>query len=282
MSSSSDDLVTDPRARRGPGAARAPRPRRPRARPAGRRRPRAGSPRPVAPAVRDARARRGTSSRCCSGVQPSAASSTPTARSTSRTWGAMPSPQHLSRGKSARSSSSTRRSGVSARAPSAVAAPAGPAPTITRSQVSFGSPRGAVISPTYRAGGRGGSVTVRDVDERVGVEPWGDVGERRLHQRGARLDQHRAAQPAVTRLPRSRRRSRATCLSGYDGRSPGATSTSGSAPRTGRIWSPSASSSRNRSRRSMPSHAVSMSTRPCGRPCAGPGPPTSPPRSAPR
>ena len=92
------------------------------------------------------------SSRCSSGVQPSVTSSTPTERSTSITCGAMPSPQHLSRGKSARSSSRTRRSGDSARAPSAVAAPAGPAPTTTRSQVSCCSPRGRFIPPTYRAG----------------------------------------------------------------------------------------------------------------------------------
>src|SRR3954468_19889330 len=48
----------------------------------------------------------------------------------------MPSPQALSRGKSARSSSSTRASGFRMRAPSAAAEPAGPPPTTTRSQVS--------------------------------------------------------------------------------------------------------------------------------------------------
>ena len=47
-------------------------------------------------------------------------------RSASTTCGAMPSPQDLSRGKSARSSSSTRSDGSAASAPSAVAAPAGP------------------------------------------------------------------------------------------------------------------------------------------------------------
>ena len=56
-------------------------------------------------------------------------------RAASTTCGAMPSPQDLSRGKSERSSSSTRRDGSTRSAPSAAAAPAGPAPTTTRSQV---------------------------------------------------------------------------------------------------------------------------------------------------
>src|SRR5690242_2706158 len=61
-------------------------------------------------------------------------SPTPSRDSTSRTCGAMPSPQGLSRGKSARSSSSTDAPGRTRSADSAAALPAGPAPTTMRSQ----------------------------------------------------------------------------------------------------------------------------------------------------
>ena len=73
------------------------------------------------------------SSRRRSGVQPSSTSPAPTEVSASSTCGAMPSPQDLSRGKSARSRSSTRSEGSARSAPRAVAAPAGPAPTTARS-----------------------------------------------------------------------------------------------------------------------------------------------------
>ena len=69
--------------------------------------------------------------------------STPTSASRSSTCGAMPSPQDLSRGKSARSSSSTRSDGSARSAPRAAAAPAGPAP---RRQVPGRRHRGATSS----------------------------------------------------------------------------------------------------------------------------------------
>ena len=67
------------------------------------------------------------------GVQSSTMPVTPTPASRSSTCGAIPSPQALSRGKSCRSSISTERLGSAASAPSAAEAPAGPAPTTTRS-----------------------------------------------------------------------------------------------------------------------------------------------------
>src|SRR5829696_8636828 len=63
-------------------------------------------------------------------------SGTPSAASSSRPCAAIPSPHALSRGKSARSSSSTRASGRAWTAASAAADPAGPPPTTTRSHVS--------------------------------------------------------------------------------------------------------------------------------------------------
>src|SRR3954468_15416800 len=62
---------------------------------------------------------------------------------TSRASGAMPSPQPLSRGKSARSTTSTRADGSARRAAAAQAAPAGPPPTTTTSQCSTDQTLGA-------------------------------------------------------------------------------------------------------------------------------------------
>ena len=75
-------------------------------------------------------------SRVDTGAHPAWRSTTPTSRRASNTCGAIPSPQHLSRGKSSRSSSRTRSAGSARNAPSAALAPAGPAPTTTRSHVS--------------------------------------------------------------------------------------------------------------------------------------------------
>ena len=104
-------------------------------RPGGGRTPRAGRPTCCAPSARSTpRAPRRSRSRG-TGVQSSTTTVTPASSRRSMTCGAMPSPQDLSRGKSARSSSATRSDGSTRRAPIAVAAPAGPAPTIARSQV---------------------------------------------------------------------------------------------------------------------------------------------------
>lgn len=74
------------------------------------------------------------SSRSGTGVQSSTMCPSPNLSSTPSTCGAMPSPHALSRGKSARSRSRTRASGRSCTAARAAVAPAGPAPTTTRSQ----------------------------------------------------------------------------------------------------------------------------------------------------
>src|SRR5687767_5562738 len=101
----------------------------------------------------------------------------PSSSSTSNASGAMPSPHTLSRGKSARSRTSTRALGAASRAAAAHAAPAGPPPTTTTSQCSTGQTLGAVVLGEQRAPavpvvgrrlGRGDEVE-QDLDEPVGL-----------------------------------------------------------------------------------------------------------------
>ena len=117
-----------------PGAS--PAPRRPprRARPAARRTPRAGRRTPRAPSVRRPGCPRAPARGGAAGSSRRPRRRPRRLASASSTCGAIPSPQLLSRGKSARSSSSTRRPGDAFSAPSAAHDPAGPAPTTTRSQ----------------------------------------------------------------------------------------------------------------------------------------------------
>ena len=83
--------------------------------------------------------------------------STPSASSRSSAGAATPSPQVLSRGKAAASSSTTRASGRTCSTRSAVAAPAGPAPTIATSA----SPSTRPSSPGSRGGARPSAASTR-------------------------------------------------------------------------------------------------------------------------
>ena len=146
--------------------------------------------------VRATRVSPRASSSVRSGVQPSPTSCTPTAARASKTCGAMPSPQHLSRGKSDRSSSSTRSAGSAASAPSAVGG-AGRAGT-DHHQV-----------PATRGGGHRAptssttSTSAIPIAARNGPRPRPtSAPRRRAHRPGA------ATAPPAARRPRCRPRSR--------------------------------------------------------------------------
>ena len=196
-------------------------------RPAGRRRPRAGSTQ-TGPAPSAAGDRAGSprlSSRRRSGAQPSTTSAAPTAASTSKTCGAMPSPQDLSRGKSARSSSSTRSAGRRAarrgrrrHRPARRRRPRGPSPSLARGRLIGPTParrrrparsptaarNGAAPRPTRASARRAPrpatSASHRERDRSTPARPSSEH-HRGQRQRGARASSRAAGGAQPVRQP---------------------------------------------------------------------------------